>query len=188
MNNFNSNWSVLKFNSQEDAKKYCLSKLCDEYISYLDGLAHSLYEIGLTEPCIQSGHGYPREPWKITESNYVSAESDRLKNLRRYFKGEPPTDGYVWKYTLHELHYVTQEIDTSNLSKKHPAFINYCKSAGRKLSKTEINDAYKLWKSQFKCCESDNSFNRMSLQFKLAYHFRVKDIIPEGCKLISELL
>lgn len=181
MNNFTVLWDYVKFNSEQEAKKYCLSKKCQDNISYLDGLSYSLMEKAATETPVQGGHGYPMEAPSSTEASYVSAEANRLRELRRYFKGEKPRPGYIWKYSTHGLHSIHQEIDTSNLSKKHPVFIDYCKSAGRKLNQDEIDRAYKLWVSQFN--QELTGIAAMNKIFKLAYHFKMDDLIPEGTKL-----
>lgn len=181
MNNFSVLWDYTKFNSKEEARKYCLSKKCEDSISYLDGLSYSLMEKAATEVPVQGGHGYPMEAPSSTEASYVSAEANRLRDLRKYFKGIKPRPGYKWVYSTHGLHSVYQEIDTSNISKNHPAFIDYCKSAERKLSQSEIDKAYKLWESQFN--EELTGISAMNKIFKLAYHFKMDDLIPESTKL-----
>lgn len=181
MNNFGPNWDYVKFNSKEEARKYCLSKKCEDNISYLEGLTESLLDRARTEVPVQAGHGYPMEAPSSTEASYVSAEAGRLRELRRYFKGQKPKAGYRWKYSTRGLHSVYQEIDTSNLSKNHPVFIDYCKSAERKLSQDEIDKAYRLWVSQFN--EELTGIAAMNKIFKLAYHFKMDDLIPEDTKL-----
>lgn len=173
-NNFGPMWSHTPFKSKEEARKFCLSKKCESEISSLDGLAYSLHEKGLTETPVQHGHGYPLESPSSLEASYISSEANRLRDLRRYFKGNNAKPGYKWVYSTHGLHSVHQEIDLSNVSPKHPVFLEYVKN--QKLSKKDHDEAYQVWLRA-------NTEGGMNNAFRMAYHFKMKDLIPDDYSL-----
>ena len=181
MNSFGPSWSHKQFKSEDDARAFCTSKEFDSYVSSLDGTAYSLHERGMTEPKVSQGHGYPVESNSSMESSYCSAESNRLREMGNYFRGVKPRPGYVWEYSTHGLHSVFQKIDTSNLTPEHPVFLDYIK--GQKLTKKDHKEAYSLWLSQFD--SKGSQLDNMNLAFKLAYHFKMKDLVPDHVKLTS---
>lgn len=175
MNNFSVLWDFTKFNSESEAKSFCLSKKCKDHISYLDGLAHSLHETGLTEPKTSQGHGYPVESNSSMEASYVSAEASRLRDLRKYFKGEPARPGYKWIYSTHGLHSVNIELDLKNATSNHPVFLEYIKGQNFKGSKKESEFQYWL-----KEMSGPTTMNSM---FKMAYRYKMVDLFPDGTTL-----
>lgn len=177
MNNSGPLWSYKKFKSKEEARTYCLSEECKRHISYLDGLVQSLYDKAQKEVPVQAGHGYPMEAPSSLEASYVDREADRLRTLRKYFKGDSPRPGYLWEYDTMR-HEVYQKIDTSNLSKKHPVFIEYVNK--QMIRPHRIDEAYKLWSSQF-----GEKSSCLNLQFKLAYFGKMDDLVPDQCKLLD---
>jgi hypothetical protein len=179
MGNFSISWSYKQFKSEDDARIFCTSDEFDSYVSSLEGVAYSLYEQGLTEPKVSQGHGHPAESNSSMESAYCNSEADRLREMGRYFRGEKPRPGYVWVYSTHGLHSVSQKIDISNLTPKHPVFLDYIK--GQNLNRKERSEAYSLWKSQF-----DDNANSIDIFFKLTYNFKIKDLIPNNIKLLNQ--
>jgi len=181
MNSFSPGWSYKQFNSEDDARAFCTSKEFDSYVSSLEGTAYSLHERGITEPRVSQGMGQPYESNSSMESSYCSAEANRLRELGNYFRGVKPRPGYTWEYSTHGLHSVFQKIDTSNLTPKHPVFLEYIK--GQNLNKKDHKEAYSLWVSQFN--SKGDQLENMNLAWKLAYHFKIKDLIPDNIKLKS---
>lgn len=176
MNNFTVLWEYKPFKSKEDARKYCISDECERHISYLDGLSYSLREQGLTEPKVSQGHGYPEESASSFEAAHVSNEANRLRRMRRYFKGEAPSPGCKWEYSTHGLHSVYEKIDLKNATMKHPVFLEYIKE--QNISKSEKKEAFKIWYTAHR----DGGVNNY---FKLQYHFKLKELIPEDTVLLK---
>lgn len=151
-------WSYTKFNSKEEAKAFVLSSTFENHLSSLNSAAHSLIEQGLDE------------------GSYCEQEASRLRELRDYFSGVPPRPGYVWEYSTHGLHSVYQAIDMSNITKRHPVFLEYI--AGQSITKREENEAYNIWKKAV----TQGGINNL---FKMTYHFRMKNLIPDNIKLLK---
>lgn len=174
-NNSGPLWSCKKFNNKAEARRFLLSEKGNNHISYLGGVIESLYDKARTEPLEVHGHGYPAEPISSIEAGYASSEHKRLCDLRDYFREVPAKLGYKWVYdnTNHSVH---QEIDLTNVSPAHPVFIEYCKD--QKLNIKEYDEAYRIWLKSM----TEGGINNA---FKLAYHFKLKDLIPDSYTLTT---
>lgn len=171
----NQTWTYKTFKSKLAARNFCISKKGADHISYLDGMVESLYDRAKTEPWEVHGHGYPAEPASGIEAAYCSNEANRLRDLRKYFKGESAHPGYKWEYD-NERHEVHQQLDLSNVSPTHPVFLEYVKD--QNLDIKDYDEAYELWLK----CNTEGGVNNL---FKLVYSFKMKELIPDNVKLFD---
>jgi hypothetical protein len=175
MDNNSVTWTYKKFKSKLAARNFCISKKGADHISYLDGMVQSLYDRAKNEKQEVHGHGYPSEAASSIEAAYCSIEADRLRTLRKYFKGEPASLGYKWEYD-NDRHEVHQHIDLTNVSPTHPVFLEYVKE--QNLDIKDYDEAYELWLK----CNTEGGMNNL---FKLAYSFKMKNLIPDKVKLFG---
>ena len=169
-------YDVKKFKSKKEAKEYCLSKECSDYIDYLFGLYDTLSELSKTETKCSIVQGLRQETYSSHKAAYVMNEAERLRNLRDYFNNKPPKKYYIWEYSTHGNHSVEIKVDLSKLSNNHPLFIDYC--VKHKIHKNRLDEAYDIF---IKLQRDDLTLNEL---FKYNYYW--VDFIPDSVKLLRK--
>ena len=177
MNNQSIAYSPIQFTSKDHAREYCLSKECADHLSSLSGQCGTLWEMSETEPKdFVAGMGQPAETRSGFLASYIHNEIERLGQLRRYFQGQAARPGHKWVYSTHGLHSVHWEIDLVGANESHPVFVEYIE--GQKLDKKKKREVFNFWLD----CHKNPSLNNM---FKLAYKFKLEELIPDNVKLLS---
>jgi hypothetical protein len=176
MNNYEHSYNPLKFKSEEEARLYFKNNDVESYMSYLGGQVDSLIEQSRLEVPQVMGHGYPAETSSGFTASYISSEITRLNDMLKYFRGDSPRPGYKWVWSNHGNQEVHQHLDLENADHNHPVFIEYI--SNQKLNEAKIKEVFDFWLD----CHKNPTLNK---SFKLAYMFKMENLIPDGVKLVK---